>query len=101
MAGAEDRSAVALRLQEGLVEIEEKHQGSKIVVVTHGGILNTIHKMVTGEKYPGKIPNTSIGIISKGKGDKHWKVDQFACCTHMEGKVEFDSRAFGGICNTG
>ena len=56
--GAEDPTAVRNRIAKGLDEIERDHRGEQVIVVTHGGILNSIHKLITGTKFPGKIPNT-------------------------------------------
>ena len=100
--GAEDKSLVDARIKRGLDEILNKHKGQKVLLVTHGGILNSIHKLLTGTKFPGKIPNTSKSTIKKDEEDKQWKIESYACCSHMVSQgVQFDNRAFGGIGDTG
>jgi len=71
-------------------------------VVTHGGILNSIHRLITGIKFPGKIPNTSLSTIFKAHGSDKWEIGTFALCDHLTAAgVEFDNRAFGGVGETG
>ena len=99
--GAEDKGAVMDRVRSGLADIERNFSGKRVVVVTHGGILNIVHRILTGEKFPGKIPNTSISTITKsvGKGG-YWRIESYAVCDHL-GEGEFDNKAFGGVGETG
>ena len=72
-----------------LADIERNFSGKRVVVVTHGGILNIVHRILTGVKFPGKIPNTSISTITKsvGKGGD-WRIESYAVCDHL-GEGEF------------
>ncbi len=101
--GAEDPSAVLRRVAGGLDEIERAHRGKRVVVVTHGGILNSVHKLLTGVKFPGKIPNTSISTITKaGAGEADWQIQSYASSDHLVAQqIEFDNKAFGGRGDTG
>ncbi|QDZ24094.1 phosphoglycerate mutase [Chloropicon primus] len=100
--GSEDKLSVQSRLQSALDDIEKDFGGRKVVVVTHGGILNSIHRLITGIKFPGKIPNTSLSTIFKAHGSDKWEIGTFALCDHLTAAgVEFDNRAFGGVGETG
>ena len=61
--GRESRDAVVERALPALLELGERHPGESIIVVSHGGVIGSIARHVTGHARPGPgevIPNGSV-----------------------------------------
>ncbi|TYR79379.1 histidine phosphatase family protein [Priestia megaterium] len=72
------------RFIERLTEIMENSKGEKVVVVSHGAVINAfIHHVTSGEHGTGKtiLHNTSITTFTYNQGK--WKLEQLNDCTHI------------------
>ncbi|MFF1633113.1 histidine phosphatase family protein [Leifsonia sp. NPDC058248] len=61
--GRESRDAVVERALPALLDLGEKHPGESIIVVSHGGVIGSLVRHVTGHALPGPgevIPNGSV-----------------------------------------
>lgn len=65
--GGESRTQVRKRAEQFLLEVPVKYSGKKILVVTHGGIINPILRIVLripfDEPRRFKLPNTGLSIL--------------------------------------
>ena len=61
--GRESRDEVVARALPALLELGERHPGAHVIVVSHGGVIGSIARHVTGHARPGPgevIPNGSV-----------------------------------------
>lgn len=90
MPGGESREEVLKRGLSALQDITKEHQGQKICVVTHGGVLATLFAHIL-QIPPGVRPaclvlNTSLSIICHQ--ESAWKIKTWGDVSHLEGSPE-------------
>ncbi len=80
----------ALRVQTALHDIAQRHPGEQILVVTHGGVLNIVHRLASGEplEAPRKvaIPNAALNWIEYAAGQ--WTLLSWADESHLQGALD-------------
>uniref|UniRef100_A0A803MDH1 Phosphoglycerate mutase n=1 Tax=Chenopodium quinoa TaxID=63459 RepID=A0A803MDH1_CHEQI len=67
--GGESKDQVFRRCTTSLERIAEKHRGERVVVVTHGGIIEKLYKRAVPGERPGGVWNTSISIFQLSEGE--------------------------------
>ena len=83
--GKEDPDAFQERAMAALARIVERFPGQRVIVTSHGGVINAVlHDISGGEIGTGitKIPNTSLTTVVKTTDE--WRVIRFAIADHLE-----------------
>jgi probable phosphoglycerate mutase len=83
--GIETFEAMQRRAVSVLSELAENHRGQTLVVVSHGGFINSfLHYVTNGEQGPGitRIDNTSVNVFRYG--DSGWEVLRINDTDHLE-----------------
>ncbi|MCW3478466.1 histidine phosphatase family protein [Neisseriaceae bacterium JH1-16] len=85
LGGGETLLKLAERLRHFLGHMLERHPGGRVVVVTHGGVLDVVRRLATGKSLDGArdfaIPNAALNWISH---DGHeWRLDDWADDRHL------------------
>lgn len=72
----ESLAAFATRIAEALTEIAQRHAGERVLVVTHGGVLDIAHRLATGKPLHAPrdftIPNAALNWIEHEAGQ--WRL---------------------------
>jgi probable phosphoglycerate mutase len=86
MPGGESARKFWDRCLECLAEIGERHAGNKVVVVTHGLVLDAVYRAAHGLDYhePRPVPlvNASINVFAYGGGA--WRMESWGDVAHLE-----------------
>ena len=86
----ESLSDFSRRVHDALHEIARQHLGERVLVVTHGGVLDVIYRLVTGAPLdtPRKIaiPNAALNWIEHSAGQ--WKLLAWADEIHLQGALD-------------
>ncbi len=87
--GLEDRPSVQTRSVQGLRELVRDHEGKKILVVAHGGVINAILATLSnGEIGSGKttLHNACISVIRFHRdwvGRDGWRIESYNAISHL------------------
>lgn len=90
--GGESLDEFCERCRSSFQKIAEKHLGEQVVVVTHGGVMNALHRHVKGKPSPGRILNTSINVF-KVTNEKVWSLHSWGDVSHLTGQIQATSFA--------
>jgi 2,3-bisphosphoglycerate-dependent phosphoglycerate mutase len=86
-AGGESRQQHLDRVRTTLTELAQDHQGSRVLVVTHGGVLSCVYRWLHGisaaAPHPIDIPNVGYNRIVEQEGA--WSVDVWGDVAHLAG----------------
>lgn len=86
-AGGESLLDLAARLDDTLADIVRRHAGGAVVIFTHGGVLDILHRQATGKPLDTPrdfaIPNCGINWIEVSGGS--WTLLSWAERDHLEG----------------
>ncbi|KAH9606190.1 hypothetical protein KSS87_021412 [Heliosperma pusillum] len=80
--GGESRRELYRRCTSSLQRIGEKHRGQRVIVVTHGAVIETLYKRAVPEGKHEGIANASIGIIQLSEGDI-WSIKLWNDVSHL------------------
>jgi len=85
LGGGETLPTLAERLRHFLGHMLERHAGRRVIVVSHGGVLDVIRRLATGKTLDSprdfSIPNAALNWISHdGRG---WQLDEWADDRHL------------------
>jgi probable phosphoglycerate mutase len=86
LAGGESLGEFSRRVVEFVEDILGKHAGSRVLVVTHGGVLDAAYRHAAGmplsasRNFP--IYNASVNILSHDK--QGWRIDSWGDVSHLE-----------------
>ncbi|MBM7660574.1 putative phosphoglycerate mutase [Bacillus mesophilus] len=80
--GIEKDEIVVLRAKAFLNEITERHDGEKILLVTHGAFIRKLLRHLFKDELPSSLHNTSFTQINK-VGDS-WQCGLYNCIKHLE-----------------
>ncbi|XP_030538798.1 phosphoglycerate mutase-like protein 4 isoform X4 [Rhodamnia argentea] len=92
--GGESIDQVYQRCTTSLRNISMKHKGERVVAVTHGGVLRTLHARACPNKHPVKFLNTSLNIFHLSDGD-NWVLKSAGDVSHLS-QIEHLRTGFGG-----
>ena len=86
----ESLQAFAIRASEVMNTLAEQHQKQRVLVVTHGGVLDVIYRMASGMTLTARrdflIPNAAINWVDCTDG--LWSLTGWADCAHLEGALD-------------
>lgn len=84
--GGESLAEFAARVAEALTELANNHAGEQVLVVTHGGVLDIVHRLASGKPLDAPrdftIPNAALNWIEYD-GDT-WQLVSWAERGHLE-----------------
>ncbi|XP_027346531.1 phosphoglycerate mutase-like protein 4 [Abrus precatorius] len=81
--GGESYAQLFERCKSALLRIGRKHKGERVVVVTHGGSIETLYKWANANgSYAGKIDNASIAIFHLD-GEDNWALKKWGDVSHL------------------
>jgi probable phosphoglycerate mutase len=87
LGGGESIQQFALRAQNALDRIQERHTGKTILLVSHGGTLDMMYRIASkqalGAERIASVPNASLNWITHSKANG-WEVKQWADTRHLE-----------------
>ena len=92
LAGGESLGEFSGRVVGFVEDMREKHFGQRVLVVTHGGVLDAAYRHATGmalgaaRDFP--IYNASVNVISHDTG--RWKVDSWGDISHLPQELALD-----------
>ena len=83
--GGESLQQLHLRVSSGLRRLVDEHRGQTIAVVTHGGVLDIVNRLVRGTslRQPRDflIPNAGINWVSASGDD--WRMEAWGVTDHL------------------
>lgn len=83
--GGESLRAFSRRVSDTLDEIAHRHAGERILIVTHGGVLDVAHRVATGKPLDAprdfEIPNAALNWIEHRDGA--WTLIAWAVRNHL------------------
>ena len=84
--GGESLRALATRVDEVINDLADRHPGQQILVVAHGGVLDTINRMIRALPLDIPrdfvIPNAALNWIEREGQD--WRIERWADQRHLE-----------------
>jgi probable phosphoglycerate mutase len=87
LRGGESIPQFASRINLVLEEMRQKHSGKTILLVSHGGALDMMYRLSSGQGLETEkrvqVPNASLNWISHD--GSHWKIDSWADTSHLAG----------------
>jgi probable phosphoglycerate mutase len=87
LRGGESIQQFADRIQVALEQIRIMHLGKTILLVSHGGVLDMMYRIVSKQALDAEkaitVPNASLNWISHD--GINWKVDDWADTSHLDG----------------
>lgn len=94
-AGGESLQDFANRITATLNRIVDRHPGEQVLIVTHGGVLDIVHRLVTGEPLETHrdfaIPNAALNWIEHAGG--RWQLISWADQRHLDSALDELSNA--------
>ncbi|HRQ58120.1 MAG TPA: histidine phosphatase family protein [Azoarcus taiwanensis] len=83
--GGETLLAFRSRVESTLHLLAQRHVGQQVLVVTHGGVLDIVHRLVTGKSLESprdfKIPNAALNWVEHGP--EGWALIAWAETMHL------------------
>lgn len=88
LEGGESIRQFASRVQKALDQIQEQHAGKTILIVSHGGTLDMMHRIASNQALStervASVPNASLNWITH-RQNAGWAVELWADTRHLEG----------------
>ncbi len=83
--GGESLAGFAKRAMAGLDSLARRHAGEKVLVVTHGGVLDIVYRTATGRSLAARrdfpIPNAALNWLERD--ETSWRVQLWADQRHL------------------
>ena len=83
--GGESLLTFRARVETAILSLASQHRGKRLLVVTHGGVLDIIHRLVTGKPLEAqrdfKIPNAALNWVAHDPAG--WKLISWAETAHL------------------
>ncbi|MDO4906061.1 MAG: histidine phosphatase family protein [Lautropia sp.] len=95
LSGGESLDAFMQRVRAGLAQIVARHLGQRVVLVSHGGVLDCIYRQATGIllSAPRSFPVYNASLNSLRWKDGRWQVEVWADIGHLvDSRDELDPR---------
>lgn len=93
--GGESLNALMARIAGGLAQIVARHAGQRVVVVSHGGVLDCIYRQATGMplEAPRSFPIYNAGLNQVRWAKGHWQLVSWGEVGHLaDSRDEIDPR---------
>ncbi|GAA0158959.1 phosphatase [Lithospermum erythrorhizon] len=92
--GGESLDQLYERATSSVQTIAQRHRGQRIVVVTHGGFIRSLHRKASAlRRSAGNIFNTSVNVLHIS--DDEWTIKTWGDVRHLD-KMGFLESGFGG-----
>jgi len=89
--GGESIQTFAERIHQAVDQLAQQHRGQRILLVAHGGVLDMIYRLASGQSLQGQrmvvVPNASLNWLSYD--GQQWQVDHWADTRHL-GEMSLD-----------
>lgn len=76
----------AARVMDALDTLAARHAGQNVLVFTHGGVLDIVHRAATGRALDAprdfSLPNAAFNWVEHG--DNRWRLISWADCKHLD-----------------
>ena len=95
LQGGESLMQVRARIEAALAELVQRYRGQRVVVVSHGGVLDAIYRLVTGKPVsdPRDFPIHNACICQLCWQAGRWEILQWADIAHLvASRDEIDPR---------
>jgi probable phosphoglycerate mutase len=90
LQGGESLHGFQQRIMQYMQQLAERHSGQQILVVSHGGVLEMVHRTASGQGLSGArnfpIPNAALNWISYRDG--RWQIEKWADETHLDNSLD-------------
>ena len=92
LAGGESLGEFSRRIVDFIEDVLDRHAGSRILLVTHGGVLDAAYRHATGmplsalRTFP--IYNASVNVITHDSG--RWKIEAWGDVSHLPRELAMD-----------
>jgi probable phosphoglycerate mutase len=92
LAGGESLGEFSRRIVDFIEDVLDRHAGRRILVVTHGGVLDAAYRHATGmplsalRTFP--IYNASVNILSHDT--QGWRIDSWGDVSHLPQELAMD-----------
>ncbi|HEX9451771.1 MAG TPA: histidine phosphatase family protein [Burkholderiales bacterium] len=92
LAGGESLGEFSRRVVDFVEDVRDRHAGRRVLVVTHGGVLDAAYRHATGmplsaiRDFP--IYNASVNVISHDGG--RWKIESWGDISHLPQELAMD-----------
>jgi probable phosphoglycerate mutase len=87
LPGGESTRRFHARILQALTDLAESHRGERLVIVTHGGVLDMLWRTVQGQSLDGYrqcvIPNAGLNHVAWEDG--RWRIIDWARVDHLQG----------------
>ncbi|BAL23346.1 phosphoglycerate mutase 2 [Azoarcus sp. KH32C] len=84
--GGESLAGFAQRIADVLAQVAARHRGEQALIVTHGGVLDIVHRLASGKPLDTPrdftIPNAALNWIEYD--GSHWQLISWADQRHLE-----------------
>ncbi|KAL6856288.1 hypothetical protein ACP4OV_019090 [Aristida adscensionis] len=82
--GGESLDQLSERCVSYLNEIAQRHQGERVIVVSHGATIEEICRHADpSSSVRRRIPNTSVSVLHISGSSRHWTLDKFGDVGHL------------------
>lgn len=90
LQGGESLHAFSQRIMHCMQQLAEQHPGEQILVVSHGGVLEMVHRTASGQGLAGArdfpIPNAALNWVSYRDGC--WEIEKWADQSHLDSSLD-------------
>lgn len=84
--GGESLIVFAARVMAGLEALAARHAGQNVLIFTHGGVLDVVHRAATGRALDAPrdftLPNAAFNWVERGPDG--WRLISWADCSHLD-----------------
>lgn len=95
LEGGETLSGFSQRVQEFLVELGHRHRGERVLIVTHGGVLDAAYRLATAlpldapRDFP--LPNAAVNTLSHD--GRQWRIEGWGDVSHLRENASQQTKA--------
>lgn len=90
LGGGESLRAFAARVEATLATLAAAHAGRRLLLVSHGGVLDIVYRLATGRDLSSprdfSIPNAGINWVELAAGQ--WRLLAWGDCSHLAGAMD-------------
>jgi probable phosphoglycerate mutase len=92
MPGGESARRVYERVSEVFTTLAREHVGARLVVVTHGGVLDALYRFVQGVplERPRDFPIFNASLNTVRCTDAHWTMERWGDISHLTRDATLD-----------
>lgn len=90
LQGGESLHNFQQRIMHCMQQLAERHSGEQILVVSHGGVLEMVHRTASGQGLSGSrdfpIPNAALNWVIYRDGG--WEIEKWADQSHLDNSLD-------------